>query len=489
MGRAGRIHNLWLFDFVADFAAVTAAYYTTLEVRFHSDWGGRFFTWINQFLGVRETGLIGPGREDFYYTHALRIILQLTVVLCVAYALRDLYAGLRFVKRRPIGWNVLVANVLALAIFYAYFYLSRNVFHPRSFFATMLLVNVFYCVLFRSAMARFLEFLRQRRGLGRHGAVLLGRGEEADLIAGLIEAVHPHGIDVVARIPAGPETSRADYVAAVAQAVSQHDADMVISADRNLSVSEIMRLLEAADRLDVTVKVLSRELDVLVEQARLPVDVVRGVPLVHFAAPSQGARLAWARRAGELALAASAFVLALPVMGLIALAIRLTSPGSAFFVQERIGVNRKPFRMFKFRTMYTSAEEALAQIEEFNESGGGLFKIRRDPRVTPVGRFLRRFSLDELPQLLNVMRGDMTLVGPRPLPRRDFEHYYEEWHYSRHSGKPGLTCLWQVSGRSDIDFHNMCILDVYYLRNQNWVLDLEILLKTFWVVLFAKGAY
>ena len=161
----------------------------------------------------------------------------------------------------------------------------------------------------------------------------------------------------------------------------------------------------------------------------------------------------------------------------------------ALFVQERMGVNRKPFRMFKFRTMYDRAEEMRAQIEEFNESSGGLFKIRMDPRITPVGRFLRRFSLDEVPQLLNVVRGEMVLVGPRPLPRRDFENYYEEWHYSRHQGMPGLTCLWQVSGRSDLDFHNMCILDVYYLRNQGWLMDLKILLKTIWVVLFARGAY
>ena len=115
--------------------------------------------------------------------------------------------------------------------------------------------------------------------------------------------------------------------------------------------------------------------------------------------------------------------------------------------------------------------------------------MREDPRVTPVGRLLRRFSLDELPQLLNVVRGEMTLVGPRPLPRRDFENYYEDWHYGRHGGLPGLTCLWQVSGRSDLDFHTMCILDVYYLRNQSWVLDLKIALRTVWVVLFANGAY
>jgi lipopolysaccharide/colanic/teichoic acid biosynthesis glycosyltransferase len=145
--------------------------------------------------------------------------------------------------------------------------------------------------------------------------------------------------------------------------------------------------------------------------------------------------------------------------------------------------------MLKFRTMYDQSEETQAQLEEFNESGEALFKIRKDPRVTPVGRFLRRFSLDELPQLLNVVKGDMRIVGPRPLPRRDFQNYYEDWHYSRHSGMPGLTCLWQVSGRSDLGFRDMCILDVYYLRNQSWVLDLRIMLKTVWVVLFAKGAY
>jgi lipopolysaccharide/colanic/teichoic acid biosynthesis glycosyltransferase len=169
--------------------------------------------------------------------------------------------------------------------------------------------------------------------------------------------------------------------------------------------------------------------------------------------------------------------------------IRLTSRGPALFVQERIGINRRPFQMFKFRTMYNRADEMQAEIEELNESGEGLFKIRHDPRVTPVGRLLRRFSLDELPQLFNVLKGNMNIVGPRPLPRRDFNNYYEKWHYNRHEGLPGLTCLWQVSGRSDVNFYNMCILDVYYLRNRSSVLDAKILLRTIGVVLFAKGAY
>jgi lipopolysaccharide/colanic/teichoic acid biosynthesis glycosyltransferase len=187
--------------------------------------------------------------------------------------------------------------------------------------------------------------------------------------------------------------------------------------------------------------------------------------------------------------AAVSTILSAPIQLAIAVVIKVSSPGPALFIQERIGVNRKPFRMFKFRTMYDRAEENRAQMEEFNESGRGLFKIQKDPRVTPAGRFLRRFSLDELPQLYNVLRGDMTIVGPRPLPRSDFQNYYEEWHYNRHSGMPGLTCLWQVSGRSHLDLHDMCILDVYYLRNQTWVLDVKIILRTFWAVLFAKGAY
>lgn len=250
-----------------------------------------------------------------------------------------------------------------------------------------------------------------------------------------------------------------------------------------------MQVLEIADRYHLPTKILSDGLEVLAKQARMPVDLIRGVPLVHFEGRTPSRALALLRQARTLLAAVSAGLFLLPVMGLIALLIRLTSHGPALFCQERIGVNRQPFRMYKFRTMHTNAEEQQAQLEEFNESGGGLFKIRDDPRVTPVGKVLRRFSLDEMPQLFNVLRGEMAIVGPRPLPRRDFENYYEDWHYSRHEGMPGLTCLWQVSGRSDLDFHDMCILDVYYLRNSNWVLDLKIILRTIWVVLFAKGAY
>jgi len=274
-----------------------------------------------------------------------------------------------------------------------------------------------------------------------------------------------------------------------AQKVREKEARLILSVDPGLKIQQIMRLLELGEKLDLPVKILSDKLDVLITSAGIPADVVRGMPILHFPSPSEARRFQRSRRAAATFGAGLALLVTAPLIGLIALLVRLTSKGPVFFIQTRIGVNRKPFRMLKFRTMYDRAAEIQAQVEEFNESGEGLFKMRKDPRVTPVGRFLRRFSLDELPQLVNILRGEMTLVGPRPLPERDFENYYEDWHYGRHGGLPGLTCLWQVSGRSDLDFHDMCILDLFYLRNQNWVLDLKILLRTVWVVLFAKGAY
>ena len=484
-----RIDNLWLFNFAADFAAVTAAYYTTLFLRFNSVRGERFFTSVNRFLGVRPTAALPELFENFYIISAPRILLFLTVALCLLYAMRDLYTGRRFIRRHPVAWNVIVANLIALGVFYAYWYLRRNVFHPRSMFATILFLNIFYCVGFRSIMERWLDGLRKTCHFDERRAILIGSSEETGFLSVYMAERHPHGLLIAHQIGVTSDEPIVNLLRKAEQATAEHNGDMLIVADKRFSVAEIMRFLELAEKLNIPVKILSDRMNVLVGPAKMSLDTIAGIPLVHFDAPKAGRRYAAVQQRLSVVVAWAAAILLLPVFGLVALLIRLSSKGPVFFVQDRIGVNRRPFRMVKFRTMFDRSDEIQAQVEEFNESGKGLFKMRRDPRVTLVGRFLRRFSLDELPQLFNVMRGEMTLVGPRPLPRRDFENYYEKWHYSRHSGMPGLTCLWQTSGRSDLGFHDMCILDVFYLRNQNWVLDLKILLKTFWVVLFAKGAY
>ena len=177
-----------------------------------------------------------------------------------------------------------------------------------------------------------------------------------------------------------------------------------------------------------------------------------------------------------------------PAFALAALAVRLTSRGPLIYRSRRPGIGGVPFDCFKFRTMYAEADRAQADLEVVNEATGALFKIRHDPRVTPVGRLLRRFSIDELPQLWNVLRGEMSLVGPRPLPERDYERL-QDWHKKRYLVLPGITGLWQVSGRSELDFDDLVRLDFLYLERWSVFLDLAILVRTVPAVFTRRGAF
>ena len=195
-----------------------------------------------------------------------------------------------------------------------------------------------------------------------------------------------------------------------------------------------------------------------------------------------------AKRMLDVIVSATALLVVSPVLIITAIAIKLSSPGPVFFLQERIGVNKRRFKIFKFRTMVPDAEKLMGVLENQNEVTGPVFKIKNDPRITPIGRFLRRSSIDELPQLLNVLIGDMSLVGPRPLPVRDYEGFNEDWQRRRFSVKPGITCLWQVNGRSSISFDQWMLLDLQYMDEWSLWLDLKILAKTVPAVFRGAGA-
>jgi len=486
----GKMKYPWLPLFAADFVAIVAAYYTALLLRFHSDTGARLYAWISAVLFDIPAGVPGDVLERFYIISAPRIITIMASAICILYAINNLYAERRHILPRPTTWLIIVSNLCALLIFYTYFYLTRNVFHPRSLFASVIVFNIGYCGLLRGLLARIREAARRRYGFDCLTALMVGDSPQVKPLTAYIESEHPAGLTRVVRLTDWPG---ADFVAALdrlRQAATAGQVDVLICATPDLTVDRIMQVLAVAESLGLPAKILSSELAVLPNHARLPTDRIGGIPLVHFDAPRHGGRLGPVRRIITWLLAAAALLVLAPLMLVIAVAIRVAGSGPVLFTQERIGFNRKPFRICKFRTMHEGAEEQQSEIEAFNEhADAALFKMRNDPRITPVGRFLRRFSLDELPQLFNVLRGEMVLVGPRPLPRRDFENYYADWHYTRHGGLPGLTCLWQVSGRSDLDFHHMCLLDIYYLRNHTWVLDLKIALRTAWSVIFAKGAY
>lgn len=195
-----------------------------------------------------------------------------------------------------------------------------------------------------------------------------------------------------------------------------------------------------------------------------------------------------AKRLFDFVLSTCALLALLPVIGGIALAVALTSPGPIIFTQERLGMGKRRFKIFKFRTMVVNAEALIANVEHLNQSAGPTFKLKNDPRITAVGSFLRKTSLDELPQLFNVWLGDMSLVGPRPLPLRDYRGFSEDWHRRRFSVKPGITCLWQVSGRSSIGFDQWMQLDMDYIDRWSFWLDLKILAQTIPAVVKGSGA-
>jgi len=194
------------------------------------------------------------------------------------------------------------------------------------------------------------------------------------------------------------------------------------------------------------------------------------------------------KRLLDVVMSAAALILLIPLLLTIAVLIRWDSPGPIFFVQERVGLNKRTFRLYKLRTMMADAEGRQWEVEHLNEASGAVFKIRNDPRLTPVGKFLRKTSIDELPQLFNVLKGDMSLVGPRPLPVRDYQRFDQDWQRRRFSVRPGITCLWQINGRSSTPFEKWMELDMEYIDHWSLGLDLKILAKTIPAVLKGSGA-
>jgi exopolysaccharide biosynthesis polyprenyl glycosylphosphotransferase len=194
------------------------------------------------------------------------------------------------------------------------------------------------------------------------------------------------------------------------------------------------------------------------------------------------------KRVLDIAISATALVALAPVFAAVAILIKRSSPGPVFFLQARVGLNKRRFLVYKFRTMVPDAEKLQAKLESQNEVSGPVFKMTNDPRITPIGKMLRRTSIDELPQLINVLKGDMSLVGPRPLPWRDYEGFNADWQRRRFSVKPGMTCLWQVNGRSSIPFEEWMKLDLEYMDQWSLALDLKILVRTIPAVLKGSGA-
>jgi exopolysaccharide biosynthesis polyprenyl glycosylphosphotransferase len=324
----------------------------------------------------------------------------------------------------------------------------------------------------------------------RRRAVLVGSGTSIGALADALEGRARASVDIVGYLSLGmPPRSGLRALGDLGDldaVIASEQIDEVIIADPDFPQGPALDLVETCHARGVTVHVAPSTMEILVDRA----EFVPGesVPLFTLRPPVfDGVQFA-VKRSFDLLVAGIGLAVISPLLAVCAVAVKLSSRGPVIYRSQRPGIGGRAFACLKFRTMRVDIDLTTDQLEALNESSGALFKIRDDPRLTGVGRFLRRFSLDELPQLINVMRGEMSLVGPRPLPMRDFD-LLDDWHKKRYLVLPGVTGLWQVSGRSELDFDDLVRLDFLYLERWSVLLDLSILLKTIPAVLSRRGAY
>jgi exopolysaccharide biosynthesis polyprenyl glycosylphosphotransferase len=389
---------------------------------------------------------------------------------------------------RPGAGRILACLIVVALIVLAFGIGTGYDFSTSGLIPTSVIVSAVAIGLLRAAYeSTSLEVLRAF-GIRRR-VVLVGAGESLTRLRNSLEAARGGlGYEFVGVV--APEQvpglrllgSRAE----LATVLDDVKPDEVILTEADFDERTVLEVVEQAHRQGIKVRLAPDTTELLVQRGEYVPG--QGAPLFELRPPVLTG-WDWAVKRGfDLVVSALAVIVGLPIWAAIALVIKLTSRGPVFFVDRRIGVGEREFGMLKFRTMVADAPRLQADLEPENEAEGALFKIRDDPRVTGVGRFLRRFSLDEIPQVLNVLKGEMSLVGPRPLPLRDYR-LLEDWHRRRYGVLPGMTGLWQISGRSGLSFDELVRLDFTYIENWSIWLDISIIVKTIPAVVTRRGAY
>jgi exopolysaccharide biosynthesis polyprenyl glycosylphosphotransferase len=395
-----------------------------------------------------------------------------------------LQAGLYAPRERRAGaGRVLGALVLVALIVLAFGIGTDYDFSTTGLIPTAVVTTTLSIGLLRAAYGSIsLEFMRV---LGvRRRLVLVGEGETlADLGRQLRAARGGIGIDVVDTVS---DVRRPESLERLAALLEAERPDELVLAEADFDEETVLGVVQLAHRHGVKVKLAPSTTELLVHEGEYVPG--QGLPLFELRPPLLSG-FAWAiKRVFDILVAGVFALVGIPLWLLIAGAVKLDSRGPVLFVDQRVGVGEREFGMLKFRTMIADAAEQQDRLEDENEATGALFKIREDPRITRVGKVLRRLSLDELPQLWNVLRGEMSLVGPRPLPLRDHA-MLDDWHKARYLVLPGMTGLWQISGRSGLEFDDLVRLDFAYIENWSIWSDVSIIARTIPAVLTGRGAY
>jgi len=417
----------------------------------------------------------------------------LTILLLAIYRIEGVYRQKRGASWLDETYAILNGTTTGIVflVFIAYFY--RPLSYSRLIFLYAAAFIVLLLSLGRLGKAWLWNHLR-RRGIGVDHILIVGAGEIGRTLMRHIVAQPELGYRVVGFVDDDPQRGSTSIgrfralggIPNLLRIIQEEQVDEVLISLPWTYHRKILAIVDECEREHVRARIVPDLFQLAL--SRVDVDNIGGVPVIGLREPTIGIWQRALKRSLDLVVAVGGLALLFPFCLLIALAIRLGSPGPVLFTQARVGRGGREFTICKFRSMRPGAEEEKEELTDLNEVSGPIFKIRDDPRLTPVGRVLRRWSLDELPQLYNVLRGEMSLVGPRP-PTLPEVAKYEDWHLKRLTVRPGMTGLWQVSGRSQLPFAEMVLLDIYYVENWSPALDIKILLRTVPKWFSGEGAY
>lgn len=395
--------------------------------------------------------------------------------------LQGFYDRPMFASRGTAAWQAFKACSLAVIVVISVLFLTKETLISRA--AVILFGGIsFVLVLVKQELVRRWMQTTLGRAQLRRRVILVGSPEDTSRVRADLGSSSFDDVEVVAEVNLNESS-----VAELTELLHTHSANGVLLTAQHTYFGQVEKAIQACELEGVEAWLMADFFKTQISQTTL--DDLHGRPILVFRSTPSDSWQNVAKLILDTVGAALLLLLAAPLMLIVAVWIRMSSPGPVLFRQERSGLNGKPFTMLKFRSMATDAEQRKHEYEALNEMTGPVFKLTNDPRVTPVGRFLRKYSIDELPQLINVVRGEMSLVGPRPLPVDEVSRFDDLSHRRRLSVKPGLTCLWQVSGRNDVcDFREWVRLDLEYIDNWSFWLDLKIIFRTIPVVFFGTGA-
>jgi len=422
------------------------------------------------------------------------VILFFAVPLwCMMLYWNGMYRSMRTKTLLEALWIIIKASFFAIVALGAVVFLFKLQFISRVFFAIFVILNAIFLLLEKTAVFSFMHYAR-RRGFNYRRIIVVGTGRRA---ANFVDRINRHpewglrtfGLIDDAEGPLGKTVKGVEVIGHlgdiedILHRASIDEVVFVVPRSRLTYVEGAVHVCET-EGIRATIAVDLFDLKI----ARLQQSELDGIPLLRFETTLAEEWQLFIKRTIDIIVSGLALILLSPLFLIVSALIKLTSPGPVLFAQKRVGLNGRRFLLYKFRTMHEGSHKKLSEFSALNEMKGPIFKIKDDPRITPLGKMLRKTSIDELPQLFNVFMGCMSLVGPRPpLPREVAQ--YKPWQRRRLSMRPGITCLWQISGRNNINFDEWVKLDLKYLDNWSLWLDFKILIKTIPAALFGVGAY